>query len=99
MTFQSELSTMIGTLAILGSAETRLRNRVMACSPSMRPSSMLMSMMFAPPSTWSRATASAASKSPVLIKRANRFEPVMFVRSPTMTKLVSGRMTSGSIPL
>ena len=48
MTLHFELSIMIGTLAIAGSAETRLRNRVIACSPSIRPSSMLTSMMLAP---------------------------------------------------
>ena len=56
------------------------------------PSSMLTSRIFAPPSTWSRATASAASKSPLLINRANFFEPVILVRSPIMMKLVSGRI-------
>ena len=44
------------------------------------------------------ATAAAAWKSPLLIRRANFFEPVMLVRSPIMMKLVSGWMTSGSMP-
>ena len=61
MTVQFELSIMIGTRAMSGSAAIRLRNRVIACSPSISPSSMLTSRMFAPPSTCSRATASAAS--------------------------------------
>ncbi len=90
---------MIGTAAICGSAEIRLRKWVMAFGPSIRPSSMLTSRMFAPPSTWSRATASASSYFSSRISRANRFEPVMLVRSPTMMKFVSGRTSSASLPL
>ena len=59
MTDHFELSTMIGTRAISGSAAIRLRNVVIACSPSSRPSSMLTSMMLAPPRPARRATASA----------------------------------------
>ena len=71
----------------------------MAAAPSSSPSSMLTSMMFAPPSTCSRATATACSNCPSRISRANFFEPVTLVRSPIMMKLLSGRITSGSRPL
>ena len=60
--------------------------------------SMFTSIRFAPFSTWSRATSTAAWKSPDSIRRANRFEPVMFVRSPTITNPVSGVMRKGSSP-
>ncbi len=61
MTLHLDESTMIGTLAMSGSAASRLRKRVMACSPSSMPSSMLTSMTLAPSSTCWRATASAVS--------------------------------------
>ncbi len=53
-------STITGTRAMSGSAAARLRNVVIAASESSRPSSMLTSMICAPSSTCSRATASAA---------------------------------------
>ncbi len=40
-----------------------------------------------------------ASKSPSMIRRRKRAEPVTFVRSPTLTKLVKGVIASGSRPL
>ncbi len=89
MTDHFELSTMIGTRATSGSAAIRFRNRVIAASPSSMPSSMLTSMMFAPASTCSRATATASSNCPPRISRANFFEPVTLVRSPIMMKLLS----------
>ncbi len=52
---------MIGTLEISGSAATRLRKRTMHSFDSNMPSSMLMSMIWAPFSTWSRATSRAVS--------------------------------------
>ncbi len=63
------------------------------------PSSKLMSMMLAPFSTCWRAIASASSKLPSRTRRANLGEPVTLVRSPTIVKLLSGRMTSASRPL
>ena len=99
MTDHFELSIMTGTLAMAGSAETRLRKRVIASSPSIRSASMFTSMTLAPFSTCSRATTKAASKLPSLIRRAKRLEPVIFVRSPIIRKFVSGRTTSGSMPL
>ena len=62
------------------------------------PSSMLTSTMLAPPRTCSIATAAASVKLPSLIRRANFFEPVTFVRSPIIWKLLSSRMISGSRP-
>ena len=52
-------STITGTRAISGSAAIRLRNVVIACSESSRPSSMLTSITCAPFSTCSRAIDSA----------------------------------------
>ena len=48
MTLHLELSIMMGTRAISGSVAMRLRNVVMACSESSRPSSMLTSITWAP---------------------------------------------------
>ena len=59
---------------------------------------MLMSIRFAPFSTCWRATSTAAAKSPDSIRPAKIFEPVMFVRSPTITKPVSGVIRNGSSP-
>ena len=56
-----EESIITGTRAMSGSAAIRLRNVVIAFSESSRPSSMFTSMICAPFSTWSRATASAAA--------------------------------------
>ena len=62
------------------------------------PSSMLTSMMFAPLRTCSAATCTAAVKSLFLMRRANFADPVTFVRSPIIWKLLSGRMVSVSRP-
>ena len=99
ITVQRELSIMMGTRAMSGSAATRFRKRVIAASESRSPSSMLTSMICAPPSTWSRATLSASSYCPARMNLANFGEPVTFVRSPMFTKLRSGRNVSGSRPL
>src|SRR5205807_2438875 len=48
MTDHFELSIMMGTRLMSGSAATRFRKRVMAFSPSLRPSSMLTSRMVDP---------------------------------------------------
>ena len=52
---------MIGTRAMSGSEAIRRRNVVIACSPSSMPSSMLTSMIWAPPAICWRATSSAAA--------------------------------------
>ena len=44
-------SIITGTRAMSGSAATRFRNSTMAFSESIRPSSMLMSMIWAPLAT------------------------------------------------
>ena len=54
-------ATITGTRVMSGSAATRLRNVTIAFSESSRPSSMFTSMIWAPFSTWSRATSSAVS--------------------------------------
>ena len=89
----------MGTRAMSGSEPRAFRNVVMACSESSMASSMLTSIICAPPSTCWRAMARASSYSPLRISLANCGEPVTLVRSPMLTKLVSGRITSGSRPL
>ena len=93
-----ELSIMIGILAISGSLCTKFKKVVIANTPSNKASSILISMICAPFSTWLLATDSASSYLFSLIRRANFLEPVTLVRSPTFTKLVSGRITKGSNP-
>ena len=98
ITSHFELSIMIGTRAISGSPATRLRKRTIAAFESSIASSMLTSMTWAPFSTCWRATASASSNWPSRIRRANAFEPVTLVRSPTLTKSESPPMNIGSRP-
>ena len=71
----------------------------MACTPSSNASSMFTSSTCAPLSTCCLATLNASSYLSSLISLANFLLPVTLVRSPTFTKLVSGRMTKGSRPL
>ena len=94
-----EESIMMGIFAISGSACTRFRNVVMACTPSRRASSIFTSIICAPFSTCWRATARAASYCPSRIRRANILLPVTLVRSPTLIKFVSGLTIKGSKPL
>jgi hypothetical protein len=94
-----ELSTMIGTRAISGSAAIRFKNVVMARSESSMPSSMLTSITLAPLRTCSSATSTAAAKSPAFTRPANLADPVTLVRSPTMMKFESGRISRLSRPL
>ena len=70
----------------------------MAYSPSSIPSSILISMICAPPSTCSLAILSASSYFSSLIKRRNFLEPVTLVRSPIFTNTLSGVMINGSNP-
>ena len=98
-TAQFELSIITGTRATSGSAASRLRNSVITFGPSSRPSSMLTSRMFAPPSTCCRATETASARLPSRTSRANFREPETLVRSPIMVNVLSGRITSGSRPL
>jgi hypothetical protein len=99
MTDHFELSTMTGTRAISGSEATRFKKVVMDFSESSMASSMLTSIIWAPLSTCCLATATAASKSPARMSLENLGEPVTLVRSPMLTKFVSGRIVSGSSPL
>ncbi|GIT12750.1 MAG: hypothetical protein CM1200mP34_1560 [Verrucomicrobiales bacterium] len=99
MTDHFELSIMIGTREMFGSEAIRLRNRVIAASESSMLSSMFTSIICAPFSTCCRATASASSYWSFLISLAKRGEPVTLVRSPTLTKLDSGRTVNASMPL
>ena len=90
---------MTGILAISGSDCTRFRKVVMACTPSSKASSIFTSSTCAPLSTCCLATLNASSYLSSLISLANFLLPVTLVRSPTLTKLVSGRTTKGSKPL
>ena len=78
------LSTMMGTLAISGSLIAKFINVVMACSPSIKPSSKFTSIMLAPFSICCFATRRASSYLLSLISLAKRGEPVTLVRSPIM---------------
>ncbi len=60
---------------------------------------MLTSSRFAPPRTWSSATASAAWWSSASISLRNFAEPVTLVRSPIITNPVSGPISNVSRPL
>ena len=60
---------------------------------------MLTSSRLAPPRTCSSATSTAPWWSSASISRRNRAEPVTLVRSPIITKPVSGPISNGSRPL
>jgi hypothetical protein len=85
ITLHFDESIMIGTREMSGSDAIRFRKRVIAACESSIASSMLMSMTWAPFSTCWRATDSASSNCSFRIMRANAFEPVTLVRSPTLT--------------
>ena len=93
-----ELSIMIGTRAISGSEASIFRKRTMAASESSMASSILISIICAPFSTCWRATARASSKRSSKISRANCFDPVTLVRSPTFTNRLSQVTFRGSKP-
>ena len=93
-----ELSIIMGTLEISGSATIRFKNLTMASFPSIKPSSILISMIWAPPSTWCRATSKASSNFSSFMSRRNFFDPATLVRSPTLMKLLSWVITKGSRP-
>ena len=61
ITAHFELSTMIGHARDVGLGRDQVQERVIASSESSMPSSMLTSMICAPPSTCWRATDSASS--------------------------------------
>ena len=60
---------------------------------------MFTSRRLAPPRTCSSATSTAPAKSSASMSRRKRAEPVTFVRSPIITKPVSGPISNGSSPL
>ena len=80
---------MIGTFAMSGSLASSCRKRIIVATPSIIPSSMQMSMTFAPFSTCWRATATASSNLPSMIMRRTS-SPVTLVRSPMLTKEAIG---------
>ena len=73
---------MKGTFVTSGSVARSRRKRVIAATPSIIPSSMQMSMTFAPFSICCRATLTASSNFPSLMSLANFGEPATLVRSP-----------------
>ena len=89
---------MMGTRAISGSEAIRFKNLTMASFPSIRPSSMLISITCAPPSTWSLAISKASSYLSCFIRFKNFLEPATFVRSPTLTNLIFSSTIRGSNP-
>ena len=90
---------MMGTFEISGSEATKCRNVVMASAPSSMPSSIFISMTFAPPLTWSCAMDKALSNLPSLINLRNFADPVTLVRSPTFMNPNSLLSVMGSNPL
>ena len=98
MTSHLDESIMMGILAMSGSEATKFKKYFMAFSASSMPSSILISMICAPFSTWCRATDSASSYFSLIIKFANTFEPVTFVRSPTFTNKESSLIKNDSSP-
>ena len=94
-----EESIIIGIFAMSGSACTRFKNVTIASFPSSMASSMLISIICAPPSTCCLATDNASSYKPSFMSLANFLLPVTLVLSPTFIKLVSGRTINGSKPL
>ena len=62
------------------------------------PSSMFTSRRFAPPRTWSSATLRRLGVVAGLDQPREPREPVTFVRSPIIWKLLSGRIVSVSRP-
>ena len=99
ITSHLEESIMTGTRAISGSDDSRLRKFTISFSVSSRPSSILTSMICAPSSTCLRAIAKASSYCFSLIRRRNLRDPATLQRSPTLTKLISGEISSKSRPL
>ncbi len=95
MTDHLDESIMKGTRLMSGSAASSRTKRVMAASESSRASSMLMSRTCAPLSTCWRADLHGLAVFPSRTSRAKRREPVTLVRSPTLTKRLSGPMSSG----
>ena len=75
-----------------------LRNSVIAFTPSSRPSSILTSMICAPPSTCALAISTASPYLPSFTSLRNFLEPATFVLSPTFTKFVSFVTTRDSRP-
>ena len=91
-------SNITGTREISGSDAIRCINRCITAAESNKPSSILTSIICAPSSTCWRATFSAVSNSPSLIKRRNTAEPVTLVRSPTLTNKESCEILHASKP-
>ena len=92
-------SIINGTFAISGSEAINLKKCDIADSESSRPSSIFISIIWAPFSICCLATDSASSYLSSLINRLKREDPVTFVLSPTLIKFESGRIVIGSSPL
>ena len=97
-TSHEEESSISGTRAMSGSPANRRRKCVIASRASIIGASMHTSMIWAPSSTCLRTISTASSHFSSRTRRAKRALPATFARSPTLTKLASGSMTSGSNP-
>ena len=89
---------MKGTFAISGSVAAMFKNFFIRCSVSSIPSSILISIIWAPFSTWLRAISKARSKFSSFTNFLNFAEPVTLVLSPTLTKGISSDKLKGSNP-
>ena len=89
MTSHLEESIITGTFEMSGSDARRRKKRPIISTPSMRPSSIQISMTLAPFSTCCLATLTASSSLSSFISFANLGEPATFVRSPIIKKFFS----------
>ena len=93
-----EESITKGTLEISGSAAIRFRKRTIASLPSNIPSSILISIIWAPSSTWVRQISIASSNSSLSMRRLNLAEPVTLALSPILINLESLPILKASSP-
>ena len=91
-------SSIIGMRAISGSDAIKFRKCCIALRESSIPSSILMSMTWAPFSTCCLATDTASSNCSSIINLAKALDPVTLVLSPTFINKVSSLMVKGSNP-
>ncbi len=98
MTLHLDESITIGTFATSGSDANKFKNSTMTFSDSNNPSSILMSINWAPLSICSFATFIASSKLFSCINLLNFAEPVTFVLSPILIKLILLSLLNASSP-
>ena len=98
ITAHLEESIIIGILAISGSEATKFKKWVMAFWASSIPSSILISITWAPFSTCCLATETASSYFSSIMSFAKALDPVTLVRSPTLTNKDWSSISRGSSP-